>query len=304
MSLKKEILWALSPLPVAASPFWKRTWKHRVARLLLGVVYCYIGVVLLLLWFENRMLYVGAAPGQGWADTPPGVKVEEVTLTSADGTSLHAWWSQPPGWTPYDGALLFAHGNGANLSHRGGCIQPLQHYLRTGVLLFDYPGYGRSGGSPTEAGCYAAGDAAYDWLTKNRQVPVEQIILYGGSLGGGIATDLAVRKPHRALVLVSTFTSFPEQAQKVMPWFPARWLARNKYDNVAKLAKVTGPVFIVHGKLDNLIPFAMGERLYAAAKEPKKFFAEEYGGHGDFPGLEAIAELRKFLAIPAPGAAR
>jgi fermentation-respiration switch protein FrsA (DUF1100 family) len=271
---------------------------------LLGAFYCYAGVVLVLLWFENRLLYHPTTAAEGWAEPPSGVKIEDVTFTSADGTPLHAWWSQPPGWSPYDGAVLFAHGNAANLSSRGGCIPPLQYHLRMGVLLFDYPGYGRSGGSPTEAGCYAAGDAAYNWLTQDRKVPGEQIILYGGSLGGGIATDLAVRKPHRALVLVSTFTSFPEQAQKVIPWIPARWLARNRYNNVAKLAKITGPVFVVHGKLDDLISFTMGERLFAAAREPKKFFAVENGGHDDFPRLEAIAELRKFLQLPSPGGTR
>ena len=122
--------------------------------------------------------------------------------------------------------------------------------------MFDYPGFGRSSGQPSEAGCYAAGDAAYDWLREVQKVPGERIILYGGSLGGGTATDLASRRPHRALVLVACFTSFPDMAQTRFPWLPGRWLVHNRFDNLGKIADCRGPVFIAHGTRDGLIPFA------------------------------------------------
>jgi uncharacterized protein len=297
----KDLVWTLSPMTLRTAPFWRRSWKHRCARTLLGIVYCYLGVILLLLWFENRLLFPGTPAALGWSLPPAGVTVEDVELTTSDGTALHAWWSPPSGWAPADGALLFAHGNGGNLSGRGAYIVELQRHLKVGVLLIDYPGYGRSGGAPTEAGCYAAGDAAYDWLAETLGVPGERIILYGGSLGGGVATDLAARRPHRALVLVSTFTSIPEQAQTLYPWLPARWLVRNKFDNLAKLASVTGPVFVTHGRNDDLIPFAMGERLYAAAAGPKEFFPIDNWGHNDFPRAEALVALERFLAAPSAG---
>jgi fermentation-respiration switch protein FrsA (DUF1100 family) len=166
--------------------------------------------------------------------------------------------------------------------------------------LVDYPGYGRSTGSATEKSCYACGDAAYGWLTDTAGIPGRKIILYGGSLGGGIATDLAARHPHRALVLVSTFTSFPEQAQTLYPWLPARWLVSNQYNNLAKLGSVTGPVFIAHSRRDGLVPFAMGERLFSAAREPKRMHAMDYLEHGDVPEREAFVELRQFLDDAAP----
>src|SRR5207248_5963463 len=130
--------------------------------------------------------------------------------------------------------------------------------LEMPVLIFDYPGYGRSEGSPSEAGCYAAAEAAYAWLVQTQQVPPGQIILYGGSLGGGVAVELARRQPHRALILVSTFTSIPDMAQQLYPWLPARWLVRNRFDSLAKIGQCTQPVFIAHGTADGLLPYTQG----------------------------------------------
>jgi pimeloyl-ACP methyl ester carboxylesterase len=298
----KDLCWTLAPPAWPAAPFWRRSWKHRAARLLLGAAYCYLGVVLVLLWLENRFLFAATGAADGWAVPPPGLAVEDVDLTSADGTRLHAWWSTPPGWRTADGALLFCHGNGGNLSHRGGYFAELFRHLNAGVLLIDYPGYGRSGGSPSEKGCYAAGDAAYDWLTVTRGVPAGRVVLYGGSLGGGVATDLAARRPHRALVLVSTFTSFPDQAQALYPWLPARWLVRNQFDNRAKIGSVRGPVFLAHGRYDRLIPFAMSERLCGAAPGPKRLCPME-ADHTDLLTPVAAAALREFLDESAPAAA-
>ncbi len=164
------------------------------------------------------------------------------------------------------------------------------------VLVFDYPGYGRSSGVPSEAGCYAAGDAAYDWLSKVQHVPAERIILVGGSLGGGIATDLARRRPHRVLVLVAAFTSFPDMAQLKYPWLPARWLVHNHFDNLGKIADCRGPVFIAHAPQDKLIPFEQGERLFAAAHEPKRFFPMPNYWHNDLPVEAFYPALGDFLA--------
>ena len=119
--------------------------------------------------------------------------------------------------------------------------------MDTAVLIFDYPGYGRSGGRPSEAGCYAAADAAHDWLTAAGRVPAGRVIVLGRSLGAGVAVDLACRRPVRALVLYSPFTSFPDLAQEKCRWLPTRRLVQNRFDNLAKIGGVRGPVFIAHG---------------------------------------------------------
>jgi fermentation-respiration switch protein FrsA (DUF1100 family) len=163
------------------------------------------------------------------------------------------------------------------------------------VLIFDYPGYGRSTGQPTEAGCYAAGEACWTWLTETKQVPPEQVILHGESLGGATAIDLASRHPCRAVVTRGAFSSFPDIAQHAVPWLPARWLVRNQMDNAGKIGKVAAPVVIAHGTADEVVPFSQGERLFAAAREPKRLVPLHGFGHNTRPGPGFYRDLREFL---------
>jgi pimeloyl-ACP methyl ester carboxylesterase len=282
------------------SPFWDRTGKHRCVRVLLRLLYTYVVFVALLLCLENWLLFRGATASDSWAPPPKWCVVEDVALTSADGTPLHAWWLTGPGWRPENGALLFVHGNGGNLSHRAESVRFWVTEQHVAVLLIDYPGYGKSGGRATEAGCYAAADAGYDWLTDEQKVAPQRLLLYGGSLGGAVAVDLASRRPHRALILVSTFTTFPDIAQDLYPFFPARWLVRNKFDSLAKIRRVTGPVFVTHSDADTLIPFEMGQRLFAAANEPKQFVTMHGESHHDCGNAAAFAACAEFLEKHAP----
>ncbi len=218
------------------SPFWNRSVKHRMVRLILHLGYAYLVILVVLLWLENWLLFRSSDASE-WAPPPRTCAVDEVWLTSSDGTAIHAWWVRESRWEPKDGAMLFCHGNGGNLSFRGDYARFWVLHQHLAVLLFDYPGYGKSGGRATEAGCYAAADAAYDWLTGEQKVPAERLILYGGSLGGAVAVDVASRRPHRALILVSTFTSFPDMAQHLYPFLPAHWLVRNRFDSVNKITQ-------------------------------------------------------------------
>jgi fermentation-respiration switch protein FrsA (DUF1100 family) len=280
-------------------PFWQRSWPRRAARIGAHGAYGYVAILVVMLALEDRLLYVPSSAGQ-WLAPPAGLPVREVELTSRDGNRISAWWCAPKDWKPAEGAVLFSHGNGGNLSHRGWALRPWHDEMHMAVLLYDYPGFGRSTGTPSEAGCYAAADSAYDWLVEAQKVPGERVVLYGGSLGGGVATDLASRRPHRALVLVSAFTSFPDEAQQLYPWLPGRWLVHNRFDNLGKIAACRGPVFITHSKADGLIPFAQGERLFAAAGGPKQFVPMESHRHNDSPAPEVFPDLRCFLAEHAP----
>jgi len=277
------------------SPFWKRSAWHRAGRQLLGFAYVYLGVLIVLLALENYFLFHPLPHTEDWLPPPAGLHVEDIELVSAAGNRLHGWWSKPDGWRPEQGAVLYFHGNAGNLSGRGDAVKAWRDHLGLAVLIVDYPGYGKSQGRPTEASCYAAGDAAYDWAIQSARVPAERLILFGGSLGGAIATDLATRRPYRALVLVSAFTSFPDMAQKTMPWLPARWLVRNKMDNQSKIATLTRPVFIAHGTADTLVPIRQAERLFAAAREPKYYFVMPGRGHDEFPSPDCFQALQVFL---------
>jgi fermentation-respiration switch protein FrsA (DUF1100 family) len=291
--------WMPWPFRVGMAPFWQRSWKHRMARYALDFVVLYCGAALLLMFLENWLLFHPATATE-WEPAPDSLHTQDLELTAANGTRIHAWWCPPPGWEPSRGAILYCHGNAGNLSHRGETALLWQAALGQAVLLFDYPGYGRSGGKPSEAGCYAAADAAYAWLVDVPKVPAENILILGSSLGGGVAVDIASRKPHRALVLLSTFTSIPAMAQRIYFWLPTRLLVRNRFDNLAKIAQCTRPVFLAHGTADDLIPMEQSEKLFHAAAEPKQLFPMPGQGHDEFVPPEFFTALKAFLAEYAP----
>ena len=228
---------------------------------------------------ENWLLYHPASHHRRWQEPPPALRVADVGLTTRDGVPLHAWWTAPDGWAPADGAMLYCHGNAGNVSARGGHLAAWRRRMGQAVLIFDYPGYGRSGGRPNEAGCYAAADAAHAWLTADRGVPADRLVILGRSLGAAVAVDVACRRPHRALVLYSPFTSFPDLAQEKCRWLPARRLVRNRFDSRAKIGGVRAPVFVAHGTADRLVPLHHGRALYAAAPAPKRFLPLPGLGH-------------------------
>src|SRR5262249_10054409 len=273
----------MTTVPAAIS---RPSWPRRLLRLLIIAAIGYLGVIIVLAALENFFLYDPVRAGEEWR-SPPNSQVQDVELRTADGTLIHAWWCPQPGAT---GALLYCHGNAGNLSHRNGAIAHLLEATGQSVLIFDYPGYGKSQGTASEPGCYAAADAAYEWLTETQRIPPENIILYGKSLGGAVAVELATRRPHRALVLVRSFTSIPDLAQEQFPFLPARGLVRNRLDNVEKIGRCTQPVFIASGNCDSLVPYAHGERLFAAANEPKVFFCLKDCDHNDpFPAEYFVA---------------
>jgi fermentation-respiration switch protein FrsA (DUF1100 family) len=273
----------------------RRPWRRRLLRLAVGAVLAYLGVLAMLLLLENWLVFRPTPASERWHE-PPDDRVQDVALRSADGTTLHAWWCPTEGWEPDQGAVLYFHGTGGNVSSHSSRIRRWQQGpLRQAVLIVDYPGYGRSEGRPSEAGCYAAADAAYDWLTGERQVPSGRVLIYGESLGGGVAVELASRRDHRALVLVATFTSMPDMAAHLFPWLPGRWLVRNKFDNLGRIGKCRRPVFIAHGTADETVPFAQGQRLFAAANEPKQFLTMEGHHHRPEPPAQFDEALARFL---------
>jgi fermentation-respiration switch protein FrsA (DUF1100 family) len=269
-----------------------RRWYTGAGRALRWFVIGYLVILLALMLLENRLVYLPWSADDHWTK-PLAADWQDVYLDSDDGTRLHAWWCPCAG---AEGVLLYCHGNGGNLSHRGGHIRDMHKELKASVLIFDYPGYGKSGGSPSEAGCYAAGETAYRWLTQEKKIPGEKILLFGKSLGGGIATHLGVKYPHRALILCKTFTSVADVAQGRFPWLPVYWLARNRFDSLSRIQQCTQPVFITHGTHDEAIPYSHGEALYQAANEPKCFLPIQDGDHNAPLDREFYQEVRSFLA--------
>lgn len=245
------------------------------------------------LLLERSLVFLPSSPQEAWLE-PVDPKSRDVWFMDANGTKLHGWWAPPD--DPANGAVLFSHGNGGNLTHRGAFAANLRRFLGTGVLLYDYPGYGKCEGKPDEAGCYSSGEAAYQWLVKDGGMDAKRIVIVGESLGGGVAVELATRHEQRALALFYTFTSLPKAAKHSYPWLPTVWLMRTRFENLEKIGRCRRPVFIAHGTADEIIPFAQGEELFAAANEPREFFRMEGGTHNMPMEEEVLKALAGFLA--------
>ena len=274
-------------------PFWTATSFRRWMRRLAALACLYVGILLMLLWLENRFLYAGWSFGKEWRAAPAGA--EDVRLTMDDGTEIEGRWFAPQGWTPADGAILYSHGNGGNHSwfNEDACLW--QKRFRFGILFYDYPGYGRSGGRPSEAGLYGAGETAYRWLREEKEVAGRDLVQVGQSLGGAVAIELAKRHECRAVVTMGAFTSFPDMAHQRFPWLPVRWLVRNRFDNLGKIGELPMPVFIEHGTADGTVPFWQGERLAAAAPPGSRFFPIEGGPHAPPKSEAFFAAVKEWL---------
>jgi uncharacterized protein len=268
-------------------------WR-RLARIIAVLMTAYCAVVLILLAMEKRLVFHPVPASQRWIEPPTGCDVQDVEFPSADGTRLHARWYPCVG---AKGAVLICHSRSGNLSLEIGPadVAGWHHEMASSVLIFDYPGYGRSAGSPSEAGCYAAASAAHGWLTHVHGVPSHQVLIYGRSLGSAVAVELASRQPHRALILVSPLTSLPDVVLSQVPLVPAHWLMRNRFDSLARIARCAQPVFIVHGTDDRLVPFAQGEALFAAVRGRKQLLAVDGARHGNCLTAAFYPALRCFL---------
>lgn len=223
----------------------------------------------------DRLVFFPTRELDGGTPALYGLAYQDVALTAADGVALHAWWVPAPAARR---SVLFLHGNAGNVSHRLDKLAVLAG-LDASVLLLDYRGYGRSQGTPDEAGTYRDADAAYAWL-RARGIAPETIVAYGESLGGPIAADLAARRELGGLVLESAPASILGVAQHHYPLLPVSWFLSVRYDALARMPEVRAPVLILHSPDDEIVPFAMAESLYAAAPGRKRL-VRLAGGHND-----------------------
>jgi fermentation-respiration switch protein FrsA (DUF1100 family) len=254
----------------------------------------YVGLTLLLYFRQSRYVYY---PSRSLTLTPAMVQLtyEDVNVTTGDGVAVHGWYV--PGGEA-GRTVLFCHGNAGNISDRIDVIR-MFHEMGYNLCLFDYRGYGKSGGVPSEAGTYKDAEAVWEWLVKTKGVAPGAIVAYGESLGGAVAAWLAEQKKVGALILESTFTSLPDMAAQVYPFLPARWLCRFRYNTLARMPNIHCPVFVAHGRDDEMIPFECGRRLFAAANEPKVFF-ELQGTHNDgrvLSGRKYAEALKAFTVM-------
>ena len=244
-------------------------------------------------------------PERAISETPADVGLEyrDVYLTTSDGVRVHAW--HVPGESKK--TLLWLHGNAGNISHRVDNIAVLNRLTGLSVLILDYRGYGLSEGNPTENGLYSDAEAAYEYLMSELGLnPAEDIVLFGRSLGVGVAAEMATRHAVRCVILESGFTSVFGMASATRPsWMAALLLPliSARYDTLSKIGLIKSPVLVVHGEQDEIVPFTMAIELYEAANESKRLHAVPGAMHNDVyerGGTAYFQVLKDFISNPGP----
>lgn len=223
---------------------------------------------------------------------PFGLDVEDAWFRAADGVALHGWWAAHP---KARGTLLYCHGNTGSIGHQVGFLRHLRA-LRVNLLAFDYRGYGRSEGEPTEAGLYLDVRAAHDHLTGTLGVAPSEILLFGHSLGGAVAIDAATDRPAAGLIAQSTFTDMRAAVRSSYP-VPLHLAARNQFRNIDKVGTLRLPKLFVHGTEDPKIPLRHSRRLFDAACEPKELYEVPGADHTDLyrkGGMRYLWRLARF----------
>ncbi len=261
-------------------------------RILLIVVLAIIIFKVLFVFLEQKGLY---HPDREIPETPKnlGITFEEVNFKTADGQLLNGWF------IPAKDAkvtILYCHGNAGNICDRLHKVE-FFHNMGANFFLYDYRGYGKSTGKPSEKGLYKDARAAYDYLVSRNDVDKNKIVVYGKSLGGPVAADLCLNRKASALILEGSFASVTLRAQQIYPFLPMKFFITQKYDTMAKVKDLRIPKLIAHGRQDEVISFSHGEILFAAAAEPKEFLPFE-GSHNDDAYVISSAykeELLKFL---------
>ena len=238
---------------------------------------------------ESVVFHPCRYPEGNWQ--PEGLAFEDAWFRSEDGTKLHGWFV--PREKPRSGRSVLSRER-REPRHLGRRVRTLHDRVGVTAMGFDYRGYGRSEGTPSEDGIFADARAARRWLATRVGIPEKQIVVMGRSLGGAVAIDLATDGA-RGVILESTFTSMPEVGHAMFPWLPMRTIMQTQFDSISKIRDYHGPLLQSHGTGDRLLPYNMGLQLFEAANEPKKFVSIPGGDHQDPQTPEYYAALDEFL---------
>jgi fermentation-respiration switch protein FrsA (DUF1100 family) len=248
-----------------------------------------MGFAAVLFLIQSRIIFPGhETQGQPFAEVRPRPGTELVRLKTRQGVPIVALYGpamaangRPDPRAAERPSLLYFYGNSMCLKAAEG---DFERFRRLGLNVFipEYVGYGMSGGSPSERGCEATAEAAYEYLVDTRGIKPTRLLVGGWSLGGAVAVDLASRKPVAGLLMFSTFTSGVDMARRIVPLLPASLLLRHRFDNIRKIPRITCPILIGHGRVDRIVPFEMGKRLAAAATAPVTTLWIDEADHNDF----------------------
>jgi fermentation-respiration switch protein FrsA (DUF1100 family) len=273
---------------------------QRGVRLLRSLIIAAISALLIwtivLMILEEKFIYFPQKYPKGTYDQAQSIpNLRDCWIKTEDSVTIHAWFA------PAESAkatFVVSHGNAGNISHRSLLLRSLQRH-GLNVLMYDYRGYGRSEGTPSEDGIYKDGLAAYDYAANLSEVKPGRVFLWGTSLGGAVAIDVATHRRAAGLILESTFTSAKDVARIVYPFLPVHLFMHTKLNSLEKIRTLAIPILLIHGAHDSIIPIGLGRKLFNAANEPKDFYEIPNADHNDtffMGGDDYFARIDHFVA--------
>tara|TARA_B100001123_G_scaffold182907_1_gene209464 strand:+ start:153 stop:965 length:813 start_codon:yes stop_codon:yes gene_type:complete len=259
---------------------------------IIALVSFYILLLIIVFFFQRNLLYHPSLNNYLNNQTS-GVptEVEKVNIMTNDKIELVGWFYQNN--LDKFKTILFFHGNAGTLENR---TYKLNHFkdLNVNFLIIAWRGFSGNKGKPSEKGLYEDGISAINWL-KTKGINEKNIILYGESLGTGVVAEIAQNKNYAGIILESPFTSMISMGKKYYPFFPVRFLMKDKFESYKKITNISAPVLIIHGKVDKIVPYYMGKKMYELANEPKFFYSQEYGDHMVEYDEKLLLALKKFI---------
>ena len=259
---------------------------------ILALVFFYVLSLIIVFFFQGNLLYHPSTDNylQNQAEREPA-EIEKVKITTKDKINLIGWFYNRN--LEEFKTILFFHGNAGSLENR---TYKLNHFknLNLNFLIIAWRGFSGNKGKPNEMGLYEDAKSAIKWL-KAKGVKEKNIILYGESLGTGVVVEVAQNKNYAGVILESPFTSMVNMGKKYYPFFPVSLLLKDKFESHKKINKISVPVLIMHGKVDKIVPYAMGKKMYELANQPKFFYSQEYGEHMVDYDEELLLALRQFI---------
>ncbi len=258
-------------------------------KIIIGILVIYTSLLLLLFIFQRNLMY--HPDENNYSGDKLEVDIKKVKINTSDGLDLLGWFHKKD--LKRFKTIIYFHGNAGKLENR---IHKLNHFkdMDVNFLIIAWRGFSGNDGKPSEENLYIDGNSSIKWL-KNLGLSEKDIIIYGESLGTGVATEIAKNNNFAGLVLETPFTSMIEAAKNFYPYIPVRILLRDKYENDKKIKNINIPVFVMHGEADQIVPFWMGKKIYEMANQPKYSYFTEYDNHMMEFDEKLVFELRTFF---------
>ena len=263
--------------------------RNFLLEVIIGVILIYLSILVLLFIFQRNLMYLPEE--NNYSGDKIKVDIEKVKINTSDNLDLLGWFHNKD--LKKFKTILYFHGNAGKLENR---IHKLNHFkdMEVNFLIIAWRGFSGNKGKPSEKGLYIDGNSATKWL-KNLGLNEEDIILYGESLGTGIATEKAQNSNFAGLILETPFTSMVDAAKNVYPYIPVGLLLKDRYENYKKIKNINIPILVMHGEADQIVPFRMGKKIYDIAKQPKYYHFTKYDDHMMEYDENLVSELKKFI---------